>query len=419
MFVRSTRSIFALTLALSGCGSEALEAEDVAEAASEIVNGSAVALAEANNMGMVALYARTPAADGGPGPWWGRPCSGTVIQHIANSAYVLTARHCVTLSGAVDSEIMPASWLRVASGVNPGLPNPEPPASAKTVATVYAMAPSDPSIASWRRDAALLKVNAPDWGYLVSRKGVQMVPAKAGLSLTGYGYGLNVRNDNCYGNGSITTGAGTLRKATFTSLGGGTAKRTGWYSYKYNALGQSIICGDSGGSDIGRIAPDMPWSSVHGVHTGDTSEVQTNYNTAPGPWLAEMLGGFYLSPVSGTSWNLGRRADGVVYLVSPEFGVQLVYDPVLKVIRLDLDDDTECLEWDGGELDSFVLTTCNSSNRPFQKWEVTAEGYVRNAASNLCMRHMVSGWVEVGICPAPTVATSERARFTWVWHPGR
>jgi hypothetical protein len=401
---------FISTMALAACGD--VPAGDIDKKSSSIVNGIDVSPQDASYWGMVAIYHRLANASGSAGPWFGRPCSGMIFAHQGNESIIITARHCVTVDGEVDGVLAPTGWISVASGNAPGRPNPNPPSAAKHPIFIDGMPITQADTLD--RDAAILYVYAPTWAGMANRKAVLMVPPAAGLPFTAYGYGLNDRDNACYNNTNYNLSSGVLRRGEFVSKGGISDGQGGFFTFDYTSSGPSIICGDSGGPDLGNVWFNMNWTAFYGLHDGDSTEVRITTSAVPGPWMSQEIGGLYLSPLSSTGQNLNRRADNVMYLDSTAVGTPLIYDADAQTITQQTASGFDCLDWDDS-IGAFVLTGCNES-RPFQRWEVTTTGYIRNPTSGQCIRHMADGSVRTSLCPAASASQAERSRFTWAWH---
>jgi len=401
---------FLLVSSVMGCGD--LPEDAVGKTSSPIVNGLEVSASEPGAASMVAIYHRLADDSGGPGPWFTRPCSGMIVAQQGNEAVVITARHCVTVDGKVDSATAPLSWFKVAVGMTPGYANPNPPSGSKNLIYIETMPTT--TQADFTRDAALLWVYAPTWASRADRKGVAVAPIGPDRSFTAYGYGMNYRDDQCYNaNPDYYLTTGVLRRGELVTLSSSWSGLGGSYRFNYTPTGYSVTCGDSGGPDLGYIAPDMQWLSFLGEHTQDSPFAFTGDSAVPGAWMSQTLGGFYLSPMSSPDSNLNRRSDNMMQLEASTSGTPLSYDPLAKTISQKTSTGVDCLDW-STSLNSFVLHSCSS---PSKLWEITADGKIRNAASGMCMRHSATTIANLRTCPTASATVAERARFTWIWHP--
>lgn len=290
--------------AVLGCGAEVQEASEESDIGVErepVVKGTSLSASEVQSVGLAAIFHFDPPTN----TWFPRPCSGKIIRSVSGVSKVITARHCVTTTGAIGGTILSASQLRVSPTASPGIANPNPPASAITASAVVG-APVDTTIPEEQRDQAIITVDA-DWSAQAASKDALWVADPSllvGLNVTGYGYGINVADWNC-GTNLSTVGAGVARQGSpFKVVSGTRTKTYGKYAItNSNASGQALICGDSGGPDLATLfGTSPPVRHYTGTHSTGTSAQASS--PVPSFWLQQQLGGGYMSAYL-SSLNVG------------------------------------------------------------------------------------------------------------------
>jgi hypothetical protein len=291
--------VAALLLApgVTACGGDAElpEVADSTDSTSEaVVNGTAVSAAVAQARGLVAIYHIDTTVT--PNVWFPRVCSGKIIRSVNGRSKVITARHCATGTGNTNGALRPVGEFRLLPGTSVALPNPNPPAAALTPVGLTA-APVSNDVDERARDLAVFTVNA-NWSAQVAAKDPLYLGDPALLvnaNVQAFGYGINVSNWACQGNGSVTNGAGVARtanpfKVTSSKLFG----NAGYYVHNnQNSAGQAVICGDSGGPDFTTVFGFTGMAHFTGVHsTGGTTFAE---QSTPSVWLQMALGGSYMS----------------------------------------------------------------------------------------------------------------------------
>lgn len=405
---RNCRNV-ALSL-LIVCGATACGAADepsseaVSSASSPIVNGTVMNDAQVQLYGMAAVYHKAYNPDN-TWFWWPRPCSGVIIRSISGISHVLTARHCITRDGTTDGVPMAAADIRISRAASPGLANPNPPASAVTAFSITPMPVT--GFSSTSRDMALVRVNV-DWSTSVSsRLGifVNHPSVLAGVSMTPFGFGINVNDNNCYNNRQSTTGAGIARwGGPFTISSGAIAGQGGQYDFP-NSTGKRVLCGDSGGHDVAHLGHSEygVWGHILGVHSTGAATAQ---NSAASLWLQNTMPP-YLSPYSDRTLSVGLAGAGGISLdlwAAPDSQVITVkYNAGTKQI---LDNGPRCLNH------SLLWATCNNSNS--QAWTLTVNQKLINVQTNLCLAH--SGAFNIVTQACTTASQNISRRQMWAWH---
>jgi hypothetical protein len=374
------------------CGAPEPGSEPVASERSEIVNGINASQATTQFYGMVAVYHPTAGFT-----WSPRPCSATIINAEFGFTWILTARHCVTTDGTIVGPIAAPSNLRVLPGPNPGLANPNPPAAAVTAAAVLSMG-------AQVGDMAVIGV-AKNWEALVPRFGMWHSATKpladSQVQFTAFGYGLNVFDAGCFGNPSVTTGAGVARYGSAFTITSGELvtenQPAATYSYLNRSTGfHSTICGDSGGGDVAFLgaAQGSTWMHLLGVRSGGSNSPDGFATTQTSVrWLQDQFGGFFLSPdqvgavprgsLTGANANLTKTdtGDGLKMVVAPTVADRWFYDSVTQRISFPL--DNVCLAPSGGIGSAVVPRTC--ADVPTQRWTFGVDRRLVNVALGSCL----------------------------------
>jgi hypothetical protein len=387
---------------LAACGAEeADEAIDVAGGA--IVGGTTLTSGQLTTYGLVALYHR----DGPSAPWFTRPCSAVILRSSGGVSKVLTARHCVTVGGAIDGTPVFPSDLRLIPAVSPGIANPNPPSGTVTPASITLMTTSGTSQSY--HDMAIVTVNV-DWSSRVASKQGILVRNPSTMAgddepLLAFGYGLSIDDQQCFGDPAHTTGAGTARfGGPFEPSSGSIAGSGATYVYpNLSPTGQKVICGDSGGPDIGWLGDDdFTWAHVVGVHSAGTTNMT---NTATGKWLQDQLGGVYLSSYWDRTKNVAANGTTGLQILPASSGIQLkYYADTQQIIAVSAN---KCLT------SSLTLATCSTSTS--QKW--TGSNQRLGAVSGGgCLTHAGTGTLALQACSS-TAEMSQRQM--WAWHPQR
>lgn len=392
-----------LVLGASACGdAESLEAAETPDTSAEaIVNGSAVSAAVAQARGLVAVYHMDKTVT--PNVWFPRVCSGKIIRSVNGQSKVITARHCVTTNGSISGPLMPVSDFRLLPGTSAPLPNPNPPVNAVTPVGLTA-APVSAAVDERARDLAVFTVNA-DWSAQVATKDPLYLGDPALLinaNVQAFGYGINVANWACQGNGSITTGAGVARtanpfKVTSSTLFGD----AGYYAHNnQNSSGQAVICGDSGGPDFTTVFGFTGMAHFTGVHsTGGTNFAE---QSTPSVWLQGALGGSYMSSF-GNNLNAGNPI-GANYLqmlpASDRTTTPLVYN--LKTKHLKHANQSKCVAFgvrnDPLQTIGAILVSCGTTGSN-EIWTITKDLRLKNAgADGLCLTANTNNLLDLRPC---------------------
>ena len=391
-FGRSLGFVAVISAGALGCSSEAADvaSDSVSVEPSEIANGSTAGQSVSQFYGMAAIYHPDDGFTFFP-----RPCSGTIFFSANNFTWILTARHCVTANAGIDGPLVNPSALRVLPGPNPGIANPNPPAAAVPAAAILAMSPAS--------DMAMVGV-ARNWEALVTRFGMWVaapqVLAQAQVQVTAFGYGINVFDTGCFGQ-PVTTGAGVARfGGPFTISSGGTAFQANQEASSYSFVnsspsGQSVICGDSGGSDIAALGSSSTWVHLLGVHSGiDPSPGGTATTQTSIRWLQSQFSGFYLSPdqvlsiprgfFTGANANVTRFPTGnsLWVVAAPSAADRWGYDPFTQRISLS-GSTSSCMAPSGGVGSSVVFEAC--ADVPRQRWTFGADRRFVNVALGSCL----------------------------------
>jgi hypothetical protein len=376
---------------VSACGSDA-ELPELAEStdstAEAVVNGTAVSAAVAQARGLVAIYHMDRTVT--PNVWFPRVCSGKIIRSVNGQSKVITARHCVTTNGDTSGSLLPVGDFRLLPGTSVALPNPNPPAAAVTPVGLTA-APVSDTVDERARDLAVFTVNA-NWSAQVATKDPLYLGDPALLvnaNVQAFGYGINVSNWACQGNGSVTTGAGVARtanpfKVTFSKLFGD----AGYYTHNnQNSAGQAVICGDSGGPDFTTIFGFTGMAHFTGVHsTGGTTSAE---QSTPSVWLQMAVGGSYMSSFSNGS-NAGNPI-GANYMKMLPAGdlstTPLLYN--LKTKRLKHANHSLCVAFgvrnDAQQTIGTILVSCGTTGNN-EVWTITNDLRLKNTgADGLCL----------------------------------
>jgi len=403
-----------LSANLAACGAEAPDqpsGEPVAEASESVVNGTVLTSSQVQTLGLAAVYHFDPVNN----RWFPRPCSGKIIRSVGGVSKVITARHCVTTTGAISGTVMTASNFRVAPATNPGLPNPNPPASA-IVASGIAAAPVDSTIPDERRDQAVLTVNA-NWSAQAASKDALWVGDPSllvGLRINSYGYGINVADWNCSLNIS-TVGAGVARgSASFNVLSSARSKAYGTYTFQNsNTSGQAVICGDSGGPDMLML---LGLSSYAGTHsTGGPSSATS---VIPSFWLQQQVGGGYLSPYS-TALNVGIDINEVVAAFPPGNAntIAFAYHLDLRQVRV-MVSTARCLAFGVRSFDQTVgaITESCGTGGTNENWDLTQDQrLVSRAADGMCLTLASNNRLDLKPCLDARDGNVWKQR--WLFHP--
>lgn len=377
------------------------EAETPDSRAEAIVNGSAVSAAVAQARGLVAVYHMDRTVT--PNVWFPRVCSGKIIRSVNGQSKVITARHCVTVTGDTSGALLPVGDFRLLPGPNAALPNPNPPANALTPSGLTA-APVSDAVDERARDLAVFTVNA-DWSAQVATKDPLYLGDPALLlnaNVQAFGYGINVSNWACQGNGSVTTGAGVARtanpfKVTFSKLFGD----AGYYAHgNQNSSGQAVICGDSGGPDFTTVFGFTGMAHFTGVHsTGGTNIAE---QSTPSVWLQMALGGSYMSSFSN-GLNAGNPI-GANYLkmlpVGDRSSTPLVYN--LKTKHLKHANLPSCVAFgvrnDAPQSIGAILVSCGTTGSN-EVWTLTQDLRLKNAgADGMCLTANASNLLDLRPC---------------------
>jgi hypothetical protein len=418
-----------LLLVLGGCGVESSSGDDppsnpTSDEQSELVNGTVASETFANNNGLVAVYHWMIEPTIGWNNWWPRPCSGIVLKTVVNTTYVLTARHCVTQNGAINgSPWSPpySSRVMVKFGAAPGPANPNPPSGAVGASAIWYHTTSG---GTGPGDAAIIAVPA-NWTGLSRRRSIYMGdPAGlVGNTITAFGYGININDTRC-GENAGSSGAGTLRYfAGFPIVSGakgtGGGSDSGYYEFTNNSAGRIVTCGDSGGPDSTTGFPSglsWPEPTVFGVHSLGVGSPALS--TAPGPWVANVMEGLYLSPYSATNKNLYLQFTGTHWLTiaNAPTGVGLTYNRSTGRIiwHDDLEGDSYCLDRDTSA-NAHYFGSCSSTS-PYSTFDITSDHRLKLRTLNLCLEHRPDLGDKVETRPCRSSTDPLRTRQTWAFH---
>ena len=396
----NTRSlIYLFALVSTGCSAADASVEELGGDSGESVDSIASAITNgtqlAFNKNYVALYHYFPSticdSDGDDLPpidwslqneWWPRPCSGTVIKKDGSTNWVLTARHCVTVDGKINTTLNAPTNLKLTSRLAPGTiptnenangvdPQGGPPSY--TVPAAQIVAAGTPAHKDdYGQDIAIVKVI----GDLQPSQSPQPYPIYANNSspwvnrpLTGYGYGRSVPG-HCWGhNGS---GAGILRTVSGFSI---EATGTNWVEH----TSSNLIGGDSGGPVVTNVPGQF--ERLVGVNSTGTT-------AAGGPnllaWIQSKLGHLYLiahdrfglSVVGSQGLDNSPVANN--YTVNTSTNTWVTYDSTTKQIKI----NGRCAQDMGADV-LVRLQPCSSALNA-QKWTVAHEGQLRNPSSGRC-----------------------------------
>jgi hypothetical protein len=386
---------------LAGCDGEV--ADEIDEEGGAIVGGTTLSSTQLQTYGLVALYHR----DSSTAPWFIRPCSATILRSSGGVSKVLTARHCVTPGGNIDGTPVAASNLRLIPSVSPGLANPNPPSGAITAASVQAMPISGTS--QPYHDMALVTVNV-DWSSRVASKQGILVRNPSTMAgddepLLAFGYGVSLDDQLCFSDPpNHSPGAGTARfGGPFEPSSGSILSPGATYQYpNLSPTGQKVICGDSGGPDIGWLgSDDFTWAHVVGVHSAGTTNMT---NTATNKWLQDTLGGVYLSSYWDRTKNVAANGTTGLQVLSASSGILMKYNAdTQQVIAVSAN---KCLTT------SLTLATCSTSSS--QKWIVSGSQRIAAASGAGCLTHSATSSLTLQACSS---AVEMSQRQMWAWHP--
>ncbi|MFC1642896.1 ricin-type beta-trefoil lectin domain protein [Myxococcota bacterium] len=355
-------------------------------------------------------------------------CSGRVLDPYSPTMTILTARHCITVSGEEGSTgpLAAASDIYVTGHPSPGYELPS-----FAVATDSRTAPE----ASSPVDLAILRM--PVFSDLeFPNTELQMV----GLSLVPTDQLLNDQHPSVYirhtGYGVSVDGVGD----TFGILRFGMGFRVtnerdlvveGYRQYTYRNTGSSgekVLGGDSGGPAF-YWPPGAPYNQV-GVHKA----MSTDQNRTWGydfsiygnwPWIQAQLGYVYLRSAAypenrvfhedTTSKTLLKTRPNVM---GHSWKDKLVYDKASKTIRVwnSSGPTNKCvdLRWnDSSPGEPFWLWTCSGGNAQrfvmTSNYQLALEGH-----SNRCLKETSDNRLVVAAC-----STEAGQIWTWDYDPGK
>lgn len=289
-----------------------------------LINGTLVSVS--GNPNVAALFHMNICVPGnrtctaGQWYWFPRPCTATILRSQPGQSWVLTARHCVTETGAIDGTLVSPGRLRLNPSVSPGIADPLIAPRGFDVDRVYEFPYGNGS----GRDAVLLKL-ASQLPLATNRLSIAR-ESDMERPLTAYGYGRAVPGESTGEEEDGTTGAGKLRMGSPFWVAS-TAADGSWYTV--NSRSPKLWRGDSGGPSF-IVASELPFYELTGVHStaslGSPSSPAWTADFALDQdrafsWIQEGLGHLYLSPHSSPTRFLG--ADGG----EPRNGGKLVVQP--------------------------------------------------------------------------------------------
>jgi hypothetical protein len=373
-------------------------ADDISATRDPIINGTAVSSNEFNaaiyhyNAPATCTDPVTHVKNSWPNGWWPRPCSGTVIRKANNHTYVLTARHCVTVDGELNTAVQAYDKIRVTTAISPGIvqQNGVPPTSAKAVDNILAE-PGGHGAYDSAYDGAILSVPgdlplspATNRFLVTFATTAELTKARAWISLAIYGYGRNVAGD-CdweFPPGGGTSGAGTLRYSSgFDSYNFYDAAFTRSHWNIYDSGTQAEWHGDSGGPTFYSNQYWPNWKFLVGVHSvSDGVSTDTDYGSARlAQFIQQSLGNLFLLPYAnayapttttlvGVPSTLAGSKLSVAY-TGDSAKTRVFWDAAAKHILFGGAPGTgKCVE-DAGLGAPVVLHTCKSTNKA-QQWTI-------------------------------------------------
>lgn len=323
---------FMLLATCLGCavevGNESYESTDSVQSA--IVNGYT---ASRNDHAVAALYKLRSNNK------WGFTCSGRVLNPSSNVKAILTARHCVTVDGTINGQLVDPEDRKVTALRAPGYEPNDTTTDFQFATKIHAHS---------SKDIALIWVSGgvglPD---LYTNMTVGLSPLATsnyvGEYIDQYGYGLTVFNHDPTPQQRLSLG--TLRYGLDFEITADNAT-SDIYSYWNTSAGSmsKTAPGDSGGPSLYEVWPNYYTRATYqlGVHswanensTGGDVSIAGLWN-----WLNDELGYMYLR----NARSLNRRAYWAnansqtlvtsVASTSDSWHSKLVYDPDSKVLRV-------------------------------------------------------------------------------------
>jgi hypothetical protein len=389
--------------------------ESVQATRDAIINGTAVSASQVQTLGLAAVYHFDPPTNS----WFPRPCSGKIIRSVNGVSKVITARHCVTVTGAIGGTLLSASQVRISPAASPGPAAPTPPSSAITASSVVG-APVDTTVPEEQRDEAVITVNA-NWSAQAASKDALWVGDPSlliGFNMTSYGYGINVADWNCDADLS-TVGAGVARSGgPFKVLSSNRTRTYGTYTTQNNnPSGQGVICGDSGGPDmLSLFATSPPKLHYAGTHSTGTASFATN--PIPSFWLQQQLGGGFMSAFFSTL-NVGVDDANVLLAVPSGDGrsIGMAYHMDLKQIRLVVSSSV-CLAFGVRSTDQSTgaITESCGTGGSNETWRMTVDQRFTNpGADGLCLTLSSNNRLDLRPCLDARDGNVWQQR--WLFHP--